>query len=196
MVGIAAYTALPKLNNSVNDAKAIAKSLQDHGVEEKDIVFVQDGHIFTLNKAFAQFVASCKPGDLAFLFFAGHGCAFRNHQCLLARALTKHERNLLNDGNQQTILESSLQVEKMLSALRVQGITQHLLLLDCCREFRVTDLTRSTTTDPLKDVEPAPFNVSLGPGTTIGYVTAPLTHSLTHSFTRLRYHHWVCDGTR
>ena len=172
MVGISAYTEFAKLKNPVNDAEAIVQSLKDHGVPEEDIVDVYDCHIFTLNRKFEDFVKLCKPGDLAFLFYAGHGCAFGNHQCLLARALDHNERTLENNGQFQTILESSLQVDKILATLNDRDVKQHLLLLDCCREMRLDDKFRAGS-DPLKEVEPAPFNISLGQGTTIGFATAP-----------------------
>lgn len=173
MVGISKYTALGELNNAVHDSRAIVKSLMEHGVPEEDIISAENCHSFALNEAFHRFVQLCSPGDLAFMFFAGHGCAFQNYQCLLARALDENERKQKNGGNYQLILESSLQVTKMLADLKAKGIKQHVLLLDCCREFRTENLSRSTQNDELKDVKPAPFNVALGQGTTIGYATAP-----------------------
>lgn len=173
VVGISKYTALGELNNAVHDSRGIVESLKDHGVPEEDIISAENCHIFALNEAFHRFVELCSPGDLAFIFFAGHGCAFKNYQCLLARALSENERKQLNNSQYQLILESSLQVNVMLAKLKEKGVDQHVLLLDCCREFRTENLSRSTKDDELKDVKPAPFNVALGQGTTIGYATAP-----------------------
>ena len=177
MVGISKYTVLGELNNAVHDSRAIVDSLMEHGVPEEDIISAENCHSFALNEAFHRFVQLCSPGDLAFMFFAGHGCAFQNYQCLLARALDENERQNKNEGKYQLILESSLQVTKMLADLKAKGIKQHVLLLDCCREFRTENLSRSTQDDKLKEVEPTPFNVTLGQGTIIGYATAPGDHA-------------------
>ena len=181
MVGLANYgKSFGVLNNPVNDAKYIVKSLEKHGVKSKDIIELTSGNedSFVLEEEFSNFVKLCSPGDLAFIFFAGHGCAFNNHQCLMALPLSNDRRKEKNEGKKQTILQSSLQIEKMLALLRKEGITQHLLLLDCCREFKTKDVLRGGAEDELADVPHAPMNVSLGPGTTIGYATSPGDYAL------------------
>ena len=179
MVGITTYPELGDLPNAVNDAKAIVQSLKGHNVKEEDIIDVYNCHSFAMNDAFHEFVARCNKGDLAFLFFSGHGCAFKNQQCLLARALDENARKTLNDSLYQTIEQSSLKVDWILAKLREKGVDQHLLLLDCCREFQMKDRPRNAgKADPWENVKPAPFNVTLGPGTTIGYATAPGDYAL------------------
>ena len=174
MVGNASYgKAFGKLKNPVRDAEAIVTSLENHGVAEKDIIKVINADSFFMREGFAKFVKLCKPGDLAILFFAGHGCSFNKHQCLMAIPLSKERRVLKNGGQLQTILESSLQVEKMLASLRLNGVTQHLVLLDCCQKFEKVDLRAGGPEDELNDVPHTPINVAPGPGTTIGYATAP-----------------------
>jgi len=174
VVGIAKYPVLGHLNNAVNDSRAIKNALTEkHGVDEEDIVYKEDCDSFDLNDAFHEFVEKCKPGDFAFLFYAGHGCAFKDHQCLLATQLSEPVRKLKNGGKYQSILESSLQVQKMLAELRKKKVFKHLLLLDCCRNIQTKDRFRNVEGDEMKDVPPTPFNIKLGPGTTIGYATAP-----------------------
>lgn len=172
MVGISKYEHLNKLNNPVNDAEAIAKALLDSVESEHDIVSIFDCHSFALKAAWKQFVAMCLPGDYVIIFFAGHGCAFKNHQCLLARGLTGPEKTTFNDGNPQRIEESSLQVDKMLATLRQKHVTKHLVLLDCCREFRVADIPRALN-EKWGEEDKGSFNVRVGNGTVIGYATSP-----------------------
>jgi len=173
VVGISEYIELQELPNAVNDARAIVETLKDRGVPEEDIVAIENCHSFSMNDAFDNFVKLCYPGDFAFMFFAGHGCAFKNYQCLLARALRDKERADLNNRQYQFILQSSLQVDNMLATLREKGVTRHLLLLDCCREVKESDLSRKATDDPLAKAKPERFNITLGAGTTIGYATSP-----------------------
>jgi len=174
VVGICKYSnPFSELRYPRNDALTIIKALMDHGVDEKDIVSVykeKDCHIFRLQEEFDRFVEICQPGDFAFLFYAGHGCAFGNEQCLIARELSLQEKFIYSKGMKQTIENSSLQVETMLAQLREKGIDRHLVLLDCCREIIEKNVLRGGVK---QDLKPAPFNISLGPGTTIGYATAP-----------------------
>ena len=171
-MGISNYEYLNKLTNAANDAKAMVEYLLDHGVKEEDVVSCFDCNSFQLFPAFEKFVALCRPGDFVIIYFAGHGCAFKNEQCLLARGLTLTEKNFLNGFKKQSIKQSSLQVGTMLADLRLKGVKKHLVLLDCCREFRVKDLTRATG-ETLKESDKASFNIQLGEGTVIGYATSP-----------------------
>jgi len=172
VVGVSKYEYLVKLNNAVNDARAMVEYLQRHVENKEDVVYVYDCQSFELHAAFKKFVSLCRPGDFVIIFFAGHGCAFKNHQCLLARGLTTQEKFALNKGKKQLILESSLQVDKMLAKLRMKDVNKHLVLLDCCREFRVADLPRALE-ETMEEKDKAPFNIHLGEGTVIGYATAP-----------------------
>ena len=172
MVGISDYKYLPKLNNAVNDAKAIKTALLKFGIERKDIVACFDGASFELFPAFEKFVAGCHPGDFVIIFFAGHGCAFKNHQCLLARGMTQPEKLIYNNGNPQLIMESALKVNTMIAELRHKGVNKHLLLLDCCREFLVKNIPRATT-ETWKEGDKKEFNITIGDGTVIAFATSP-----------------------
>ena len=170
MVGIGEYPKYGSLETAVVDSMAIANSLKKHGVRQEDIVYIKDCNIFELMKAFRAFVMLCSPDDLAFLFYEGHGCAINNkNQCLLARALNSRERVCLNQGQIQTMLECSIEVETMLAMLRKQGVTQHVLLLDCCCNIRNEDISRHHR----KEEVTSPLNFAPGPGTIIGYSTVP-----------------------
>ena len=172
MVGISAYTFLPKLNNARNDAQAIVKALVKlHNIKPEHIVSCFDCHSFELFAAFKKFVAGCRPGDFAIIFFSGHGCAFQNHQCLLARGLTRHEKIILNNGRVQRILDSALTVDVMIGELRAQGVNKHLLLLDCCHEFRVQDIPRAID-ERWKEKDKNELNIPIGDGNVIGYATS------------------------
>ena len=64
------------------------------------------------------------------------------------------------------------QVDKMLAQLRKKMVTKHLVLLDCCPEFSVTDIPCSVH-EKFRDKDKASFNVKVGHGTVIGYATSP-----------------------
>ena len=136
VVGNANYgETLGQLKYPKHDANEVVESLKSLGVKNDNIIKVINGDSFTMREEFDKFVKLCKRGDLAFIFFSGHGCNFNNHQCLMALPLSNERRMLDNDGRLQSILESSLQVDKMLAKLQPIG-AKHLVLLDCCRASR------------------------------------------------------------
>ena len=81
VVGIGNYKVNRKLQNPVSDADAIQQLLEAQNVE---VFNARDCDINELEEQFALFLTSLRPGDAAFLFFAGHGTTFRNSVRLMA----------------------------------------------------------------------------------------------------------------
>ena len=140
IVGISDYTVLGEAPDCKRNADNMRKIFKDKGVK----VFSLDegAHIFGLNDLWQKYLQALRPGDLAFIFFSGHACVFKNDTCLMARGLTGPERMTLNNAEYQSILESSLQVEKMKAELRVRGIMKSQFFLDCDRAIQWKDLFR------------------------------------------------------
>ena len=136
-------------------------------------------HIFVLRELWGKYLKELRPGDIAFIFFAGHGCSFKGKQCLLARGLTKDEKLLMLPPGvtKQMIEESSLQVPDMLKELKEKGIKKHVILLDCCREFRYQNKARAMGQEKFTKGDKAEFNIDISDGTLIGYATRPGKHA-------------------
>ena len=72
VIGNDAYTSLPVLKKAVNDAEAVAATLETIGFK---VFLGTDLTRRQMNRKLADFTANVAPGDQAFLFFAGHGVA-------------------------------------------------------------------------------------------------------------------------
>ena len=75
VVGVGNYKHKKGLKHPVPDADAIRRVLESHGVE---VFYVNDCNSKEFWHAFNLFEAAVRPGDAVFLYFAGHGCTFRN----------------------------------------------------------------------------------------------------------------------
>ena len=75
VVGIGNYKANRKLKNPVSDADAMQHLLEAQNVE---VFNARDCNVNEFREQFDIFLTSLRPGDAAFLFFAGHGITFRN----------------------------------------------------------------------------------------------------------------------
>src|SRR4051812_46788879 len=69
VVGNDAYAEAP-LHNARNDARAVAKALEDVGFR---VTLVEDATRQTLTTAVAAFGENLRPNDVALFYFAGHG---------------------------------------------------------------------------------------------------------------------------
>ena len=182
IVGISNYEYFNSLPNAEGDAEAMKDMFEKKGVRvfspPKDPQPPDDKphyHIFVLKKLWEEYKAYLRPGDIAFIFFAGHGCAWKNKQgewlqCLLARGLTTDEK-FLHDVDSQLIAESSLQVPVMLDELKDLDITKHVILLDCCREFMLKDKARALGGEEITDANKGEFTIDISNGTLIGFAT-------------------------
>jgi uncharacterized caspase-like protein len=97
VAGIGNYNKQRRLKNPVPDATAMKLLLEALGVE---VFVVYDCDIKQLREVFDLFEASLRPGDAAFLSFAGHGTMFKNSVRLMAIVnsvktdIDKHALNL------------------------------------------------------------------------------------------------------
>ena len=181
IVGISDYYYLNSLPNAEGDAEAMKDMFEEKGVQvfspPKDPKKPDNKphyHIFVLQKLWKAYLKALEPGDIAFIFFAGHGCAWKNKegewlQCLLASGLTKDEK-LLNDVESQLIEERSLQVPVMLDDLEKKGIDKHVILTDCCRTFKYKNKARGG--EKITDARKGDFNIEISAGTLIGFAAS------------------------
>ena len=81
MIGIDDYKHFSKLKNAVNDATAMRDALKSKGV---DVVFAKDCDITQLKGRMNVFLKRLNKGDIAIVFFAGHGVEYNCANRLLA----------------------------------------------------------------------------------------------------------------
>lgn len=87
--------------------------MRRHGAEVYDIY---DCLLKQMEAKFAQFVQSLQKGDIAFLFYAGHGCMWKNHQLLIAKG-TDPDTLAEREQDPEEIDEKSMKVGKILEKM-------------------------------------------------------------------------------
>lgn len=168
VVGISKYTHFNSLRHAANDAEAIAKKLEEAGAT---VILAKDCNILQLRKKKIYFMSLVNEGDIAFFFFAGHGCQFRNHQRCIARPLTRMERTEL-EQSPKLIKDYSINIDLLIEELIDKKTHLNLILLDCCRNFQYVDIKRAGD-DPIVEGDKERFNLNVPKGTVIGHATAP-----------------------
>jgi hypothetical protein len=151
VIGNGAYPGSGRLDNPVNDAKAISKKLSSMGFT---VTTVTDANRQKLVQSMAQFRRTAAAADISLLFYAGHGVQIFGTNYILPTDVDQ------TDPAQATIQGVSLNsvVENFLP-----GKTK-LVFLDACRD---NALQRSSDRSVSKGLAP----ISAAEGTLISYAT-------------------------
>jgi formylglycine-generating enzyme required for sulfatase activity len=121
VIGIDAYQNAPKLNNPINDAKAISAALRSLKFEVTEVF---DPDLHQMSEAVREFGIKIQDADAAVVYYAGHGVQVEHENYLVpADARLERERDLVYEA-----LPLSLVLEEVSQARRI-GI----VLLDSCR---------------------------------------------------------------
>ena len=151
VIGNAAYPGSGRLDNPVNDAKAISQKLRSMGFT---VTTVNDANRQKLVQSMAQFRRTAAAADISLLFYSGHGVQIFGTNYMLPTDVDQ------TDPAQATIQGVSLNsvVENFLP-----GKTK-LVFLDACRD---NALQRTTDRSVSKGLAP----ISAAEGTLISYAT-------------------------
>jgi hypothetical protein len=151
VIGNAAYPGSGRLDNPVNDAKAISRKLKSMGFT---VTTVTDANRQKLVQSMAQFRRTAAAADISLLFYSGHGVQIFGTNYMLPTDVDQTE------PAQATIQGVSLNsvVENFLP-----GKTK-LVFLDACRD---NALQRTTDRSVSKGLAP----ISAAEGTLISYAT-------------------------
>jgi len=148
------------LTRSVNDAKDVAKDLEDAGFDKKNIKVVTDlRNKEAFDKEFDAFLKTVNAGDIVFFFFSGHGIgveADQNNYLLFTdlRSPFNYARSQLNDPEKRnpdivrlripSFLDSYHRVEIPQSGVATTEIERKIaerdpklvvMILDACRSL-------------------------------------------------------------
>ena len=126
VIGNDAYEQVAKLEKAVNDAKAVAATLQGLGFE----VFRHENlKNREMNRAiFRDFLSIIQKNDEVLFYFAGHGIAVRGRNYLLATDIPK-----VKPGNERFITTEAFAVDEILAAFEESNSRVSILILDACR---------------------------------------------------------------
>jgi hypothetical protein len=121
LIGNDAYQGAP-LKNAANDARAMEKALRDVGFETTILI---DASNKTMQTGVSQFAAKLSPGDVAIVYYAGHGVQVDGENYLVPVDFDGHDAA---DLKFQSTSASWVQ-EK----LEQSGVQLKIMILDACR---------------------------------------------------------------
>lgn len=135
VIGNAKYeSAVGPLRNSVNDAKAVSKTLRGLGftvIEEHNVS--RDG----LMKAVAGFRAKIKGAEVALFYYAGHGVSVAGSNYLIP-VKSGYQPEGGDDVTLRMLAETKLfNAEQVVAEMSAAGGRCNLVILDACRSTPV-----------------------------------------------------------
>ncbi len=122
VMGVADYQSIAPLNNTLNDAKLIAATLDDIGFE---VTTVFDATSEEMRQAVDDFSFRSETADLALIYFAGHGVEVQGENFLIP-ADAQVSSNL-------DIQRQSVSLDDLLTAVD-KARKMRIVILDSCRD--------------------------------------------------------------
>ena len=152
VIGNASYPGSGRLDNPVNDARAISSKLRSLGFK---VTEVADANRHKLVTAFAQFSRSAASADLSILFYSGHGVQLLGTNYILP-----------TDIDQSDLAQATIQGISLDSVIGqfLPGKTK-VVFLDACRDNPLYQTAANNSVS--KGLAP----ISAAEGTLIAYAT-------------------------
>jgi len=114
--------SLSKLNNPINDARAIKKILSTRNFE---IIYQEDATRKIMRKKLRLFYKKIRNGAVGFLYFSGHGLELDGENFLIPIDATIEEKDDVEDD--------SISVDSILKKMQKAGNRLNIAVLDACR---------------------------------------------------------------
>ena len=166
LVGIERYSDgfIQRLDRTVNDAKDLAKDLEEVGFDKKNIKVVTDlKNRDAFEKEFSAFLKTIESGDTVFFFFSGHGFGVEADQTnyllftdlkspftFTKTQLTDQERKNADvvrlripsflDAYQQNEIPNGISATEVQRRLAERNPKTVIMILDACRSLVAADL--------------------------------------------------------
>ena len=154
IIGNDAYQHLPKLNNAVNDARALDARLRSLGFTT---ILKLDAGGLELNRAVHALAGQVQPGGVGLVFYACHGieAAGRNYLIPVDAALQ----------SDIDLRAAAIDVDEVLATLRDARAAVNVVILDACRDNPLPRKGRSGARGLARVAAPS--------GTIVAYAAAP-----------------------
>jgi TPR repeat protein len=171
VIGVANYTNVTPLKNSVQDAQLMAKTLESVGFNVK---LALDTSISELNTEIDHFVLSVPKNSTVLVYFAGHGIQYAGENYLIA---ADAKINSLSD-----LQDAGVSAQTLLRQLYGTNARSLVMVLDACRNNPLEEIDNanmSRAIDGLKRDSAASLEKGLArisgnkSGTLIAFSTAP-----------------------
>ena len=159
VIGNAAYTHAPALDNAANDAKSVAQALRDLGFTVEELLNANKAQMTAaLNKV--RDGLKGKQG-LGMLYYAGHGMQLASdngaHNFLIPVDVSL--------TNAATLAAQTLEVGVVINAFKLAHTRMNILVLDACRDNPLGEKAASASKGLASQDAP--------PGTLLAYATQP-----------------------
>lgn len=122
VIGNAAYQHADPLRNSVNDADLIAASLKKVGFK---VTLLRDATLDQMGRAAQAFGRDLGRGDVAFVYFAGHGVQHGGENYLIPVDA--------NIDQPDELRQRAFPISQLFAALPADGRSSNIVVLDACR---------------------------------------------------------------
>jgi hypothetical protein len=121
VIGNNAYPAMG-LRNAVNDARAIAQTLSREGFQADLVV---DAPLRDLSRRVDLFVGSLRRGDVALVFYSGHGFQINNENFIVPVDF--------NAQDEAAARAQSYSASRLVDRVTASGARMTIVILDACR---------------------------------------------------------------
>jgi hypothetical protein len=149
VIGNNAYEHVTPLNTAVNDARAIGAELKKLGFS------VQVAENLTqraMSRTLVEFENATGPGDVALVFFAGHGFAVKGSNYVLPVDVPNARQ-----GQEELVRDAAFEADRISDRLRERGAGTVVLVLDACRDnpFAAPGTRAAASTRGLARMDPS-----------------------------------------
>ncbi len=121
VIGIANYSHILKLKNTVNDTRMLARKLQEL---DFNVILVEDPNLVDLREKIADFTFKSETADVALVYYAGHGIEFAGVNYMIPTDINVNDR--------EGIVANSVSLDEILLAVD-KARQLRIVILDSCR---------------------------------------------------------------
>ncbi len=125
VIGNDAYVTVPGLQKAAYDANAIGDTVAGLGFE---VIRATSVSRRDMNYKIQEFASRIEPGDIAMLFYAGHGVEIDGQNYLLPVDVPAAE-----PGQEEFVKGEAISFDGRLTMLRGRNASLNILILDACR---------------------------------------------------------------
>ena len=141
---------LSKLNNPINDARAIKELLEERGFE---VIYVEDSSKKSMKENLSKFYSQIQKGGVGMFYFSGHGIEVEGQNYLIP---TDAKIEAKSDTEYEAVA-----LAKITKRMQNAGNRLNIVVLDACRN---DPFSRGVGTGGLAKIEPIGMFVSYSTG--------------------------------
>jgi uncharacterized caspase-like protein len=134
VIGNDVYANMPKLQKAVADARAVRDTLGRLGFE---VIYAENASLARTKELFFDFSGKLAEGDIAFVFYSGHGVALAGANYLLPAdipAVRKPESEAAIREEEERLAEFAVPETFVIQRIKSKGARVGIVVLDACRD--------------------------------------------------------------